>query len=78
MEKPRWSSQITAEKLPKGLRSFLRASLGVPPGLPDRRLPIGQKKSLLCALCASVVNQNQLSLRLFTSVCPDDLLATAD
>jgi hypothetical protein len=46
--------------------------------LPDRRLPIGQKKSLLCALCASVVNQNQLSLRLFTSVCPDDLLATAD
>jgi len=67
MEKPRWSSQITAEKLPKGLRSFARSSS------PDRA-----KKSLLCALCASVVNQNQRSLRLFTSVCPDDLLATAD
>jgi hypothetical protein len=26
MEKPRWSSQITAEKLPKGLRSFARSS----------------------------------------------------
>jgi hypothetical protein len=59
MEKPRWSSQITAEKLPKGLRSFARSSS------PDRA-----KKA--------VVNQNQLSLRLFTSVCPDDLLATAN
>jgi hypothetical protein len=43
--------------------SFLRASLGVPPfgrvpGLPDRRLPIGQKNSSLCALRVSVVSKN--------------------
>ena len=44
------------------LLTFLRASLGVPPfgrvpGLPDRRLPIGQKEYSLCVLCASVVNE---------------------
>jgi hypothetical protein len=40
---------LISGELPGGLHSFFRASLGVPPfgrvpGLPDRRLPIGQKK----------------------------------
>ncbi|MGB6377446.1 MAG: hypothetical protein WBG24_12060, partial [Syntrophobacteria bacterium] len=42
------SGSNAKSRLPAGLGSFLRASLGVPPfwrvpGLPDRRLPIGQK-----------------------------------
>jgi hypothetical protein len=59
---PDWTSyqvqslSYTARSVAGALSSFLRASLGVPPfgrvsGLPDRRLPIGQKKFTLCSLC---------------------------